>query len=136
MKNRPTEPEDRRPEPRPAWRAALALFDARMAALADTDQRLLAAAAVLGTTPDWELVPLVADVDDLTAVSGLRRAVALHLLAADGGELRWRHGMVRQAVWARLLPLERRSLGRTAAALLAGWGSEDAEAQAAELNRR
>jgi site-specific recombinase XerD len=28
MKNRPTEPEDRRPEPRPAWRAALALFDA------------------------------------------------------------------------------------------------------------
>ena len=95
-----------------------ALIDARMVALTEAEQRLLAAAAVLGESPEWDLVPAVAEVDGVAAVAGLRRAVTLHLLVSQGGTLRWRHGLVQKAVWGRLLPLERRALGRAAASLM------------------
>jgi DNA-binding CsgD family transcriptional regulator len=110
-----------------------ALIDARMVALTEAEQRLLSAAAVLGESPDWELVPAVAGVDGVAAVAGFRRAVALHLLVAEGGALRWRHGLVHRAVWARLFPVERQELGRAAATLVLDQVGGSADPRAAEL---
>ncbi len=102
------------------------LVTARLSSLGDDDRRVLLAAAVLGSEPDWELVPIIAGVDDQVAAAGLRRAVRAHLLAEDDGTLRWRHGLVRQILWSGLLPLERRGLTRAAAdALLAAGDAFD-----------
>ncbi len=64
---------------------------------------------------------------------GLPAAVQLQLLAASGDDLRWRHGLVRQAVWAGLLPLERRALARRAAELLLARDTDSTNAAAVEL---
>ena len=112
-----------------------ALIDARMAALATDERRLLAAAAVLGQRPNWELVAQVAGVDAAAAVAGLEHAVQVHLLAAADGELSWRHGLVRHAVWATVLPPQRHALSRAAAELLVSEGADEAQAAAAELLR-
>ena len=59
--------------------------------------------------------------------------MTLHLLVSDGGTLRWRHGLVHKAVWAKLLPFERRALGRAAAALVVAQAPGSADPRAAEL---
>ena len=110
-----------------------ALIDARMAALTGQERQLLGAAAVLEPTPDWDLVPRIAGVEPTDAVTGLRHALEVHLLVADRDGLRWRHGLIRRAVWAALLPPQRRALCLTAADLLLQEGSRDASAAAAEL---
>ena len=109
-----------------------ALVEARMAMLATTvERRLLIAAAALG--PDyWSLLPQLAELDEQTTAAGLRHAVQLNLLLVDGGELGWRHGLTREAVWATLLPAERQRLSQRAAELLLSLGTEDADAAAAD----
>ena len=110
-----------------------ALIDARLAGLATDERRVLAAAAVLGQRPNWELVAQVAGVETPSAVAGLEHAVQVHLLALRDGELRWRHGLVRHAVWATVLPPQRQALSRAAAELLLSGGTEESQAAAAEL---
>ena len=51
----------------------------------------------------------------------------------SGDDLRWRHGLVRQAVRAGLLPLERRALARRAAELLLARDTDSTHAAAVEL---
>lgn len=97
-----------------------------MAALSERERQLLGAAVVLGATPDWDLVPRVAGLDPADAVAGLRHAVEVHLLVADRHGLRWRHGLIRRAVWAALMPPQRRALSQTAADLLLAEGSGSA----------
>ncbi|HEY6743966.1 MAG TPA: AAA family ATPase [Lapillicoccus sp.] len=109
------------------------LVEARLVGLDDTDRRLLAAAAALGGEPDWDVVPAIAGVDDAAAASGLRDAVRAHLLSHDQGDLRWRHGLIRQIVWANLLPPERRSVTRAAAQALLDRGGPTDRARAAGL---
>ena len=108
-----------------------ALVQARLAELTAGEQRLLAAAAVLGS-PYWPLAPQVAELDEQTTTSGVRHALQLNLLVAEGGELGWRHGLTREAVLATLLPAARRQLSRRAAELLMSLGTEDADAAAAD----
>ena len=43
-----------------------------MAALTEQERQLLGAAAVLGATPDWDLVPRIAGMEPADAVVGLR----------------------------------------------------------------
>ena len=107
------------------------LVEARLALLSPTERRLLEAAAVLGSGY-WSLVPQVAELDEQTTTSGARHAVELNLLVADGGDLRWRHGLTRETVWATLLPADRRRLSQRAAELLLSLGTEDAAAAAAD----
>ena len=110
-----------------------ALIDARMATLNLQERKLLAAASVLGAEPEWELVPAIAGVAEEAAVEGFQHAIQLQLLAASGADLRWRHGLVRHAVWAGLLPLERRTLARRAAELLLARDTDSTNAAAVEL---
>ena len=110
-----------------------ALVEARILALEETDRRLLAAAAVFGGDPDWDLVPTIAGVDDVAAAAGLRNAVRLHVLASDGGHLRWRHGLIQQVVWAMLLPPERRTVTQAAVRVLLGRAAGPDAARAADL---
>ena len=57
----------------------------------------------------------------------------VHLLAVRDGELSWRHGLVRHAVWATVLPPQRQALSRAAAELLLSGGTDESQAAAAEL---
>ena len=109
-----------------------ALVAARLARLDHVGRRLLAAAAVLGAPATWSLVPALADLDDAAAGAGYARALALGLLVAEAGSLRWPHPLVREAVWSGLLPLEQDRLNRRAAELLLGLDSDDGDTAAAE----
>ena len=110
-----------------------ALVEQRLAALDERGRRLLAAAAALGSDPDWDLVPQVADVEAAAAVAVLREAVRLDLLVTSGPVLTWRHALTRDAVWAGLLPPERTALGRRAADVLLARGGPAQQVAAAEL---
>ena len=110
-----------------------ALVEQRLAALDEQGRRLLAAAAALGSDPDWDLVPEVADVEAAAAVAVLREAVRLDLLVTSGPVLTWRHALTRDAVWAGLLPPERTALGRRAADVLLARGGPAQQVAAAEL---
>jgi DNA-binding CsgD family transcriptional regulator len=105
----------------------------RLAFLDPDSRRALTAAAVLGTDPDWSLLPQVSGLTEAGVLRALRQAAAAHLLVADGRRLRWRHALTRDAVLATLLPPERAALARRAARVLRSRGRQDDERAAAEL---
>jgi DNA-binding CsgD family transcriptional regulator len=105
----------------------------RLALLTTQQQRFLAAAAVLGTDPDWLLLGRVSGGSDAEALTAVQGAAAAHLLVVDEGRLRWRHALTRDAVLATLLPPERAALARAAAQVLQARGAPGDEASAAEL---
>lgn len=88
-------------------RARLATFDPEA-------RLVVAAAAVMGRSFDWELLPGVAEVDARAVVEALRTAVDLQLVEVVGQGFRFRHALIREAVLAGLLPPERRALARRA----------------------
>ena len=112
-------------------RSFASLIEERLALLPPAERRLLEATAVLGSSY-WPLVPPLAQLDEEATAAGVRHAVELNLLMADGGELRWRHGLTRETVLATLLPADRRRLSERAAELLLSLGTEDAVAAAAD----
>ena len=75
---------------------------------------MLGAAALLGRSFDWELLPGIAEVDGKAAVDGLRAAVDQQLIEVDGVGFRFRHALTREAVLHDLLPPERRDLASRA----------------------
>jgi len=85
------------------------LLLARVDALTEAAQRMLAAAAVAGSRVDHALLAAVTGQDDTQLVPLLREAVARHLLAVDevtGGYV-FRHALVQEAVYGELLPAQR-----------------------------
>ena len=109
-----TDLTERSETPRPVPESFAALVQARLAVLAPGERQLLIAAAVLGVSPaEGDLVPQLVDADPASAAAGWSRGLELNLLIADGDELRWRHGMIRDAVSVTMLPGERQRL-RTA----------------------
>lgn len=110
-----------------------AVVRSRLDTLDDPGRRLLSAAASLGSQPDWDLVPGIAEVDAAEAVTQLRRAVAAELLTNDGSVLGWRHVLTRDAIWADLLPPERVTYARRASDALLTRGGPEHELAAAEL---
>jgi DNA-binding CsgD family transcriptional regulator/tetratricopeptide (TPR) repeat protein len=107
------------------------LLLARVDALSEPAQRVLAAAAVAGSRVDHELLAAATGLDDGQLVPLLREAVARHLLAVDEGSggYVFRHALVQEAVYGELLPAQRRPLHAAYARALDRWiGRRDAGA--------
>ncbi|HLI39006.1 MAG TPA: AAA family ATPase [Streptosporangiaceae bacterium] len=103
----------------PAGLAALLL--SRVERLSDAAQRVLRAAAVAGRRADDELVRKASGLPVPEYEAAVREAVAQQLLVPDSDEgYAFRHALLREAVYADLLPGERTRLHGTLAALLAG----------------
>jgi DNA-binding CsgD family transcriptional regulator/tetratricopeptide (TPR) repeat protein len=90
---------------------------ARAARLPPAGQRVLSAASVLGREVPHQLLAAVADAADLD--DGLAAAVSNRLMEPSGHGYRFRHPLIQETVYGRLLPLARRALHTRAAAALA-----------------
>jgi DNA-binding CsgD family transcriptional regulator len=101
----------------PAGLAAL-LLD-RVEQLSDAAQRVLRTAAVAGRRAEDELVRVVSGLGADEYEDAVREAVAHQLLIADGTEgYAFRHALLREAVYADLLPGERTRLHAAMSTLL------------------
>ncbi|HEU5419588.1 MAG TPA: AAA family ATPase [Streptosporangiaceae bacterium] len=101
----------------PAGLADLLL--ARMEQLSPAAQQVLRAAAVAGRHVDDELVMRASGLDTREYEEAVREAVAHQLLVPDGARgLAFRHALLREAVYADLLPGERTRLHASLAELL------------------
>jgi len=112
-----------------------ALLMTRVERLSATAQQALRAAAVSGRRVDDELVMAASGLPPPEYEAAIREAVAHQLLAPDGQEgFRFRHALLREAIYADLLPGERTRLHATLAGLLADERRLDAvPGSAAEL---
>ena len=73
-------------------------------------RELLGAAALLGRSFDWRLLPdMIKGADEAGVVTHLRRAAEAQLLSVESGDggFRFRHALTREAILAELLPPER-----------------------------
>jgi DNA-binding CsgD family transcriptional regulator len=101
----------------PAGLAALLL--SRVERLSDAAQRVLRTAAVAGRRAGDELVRAVAGLPEPDYENAVREAVAQQLLIPDGRDgYAFRHALLREAVYADLLPGERTRLHSALATLL------------------
>ena len=117
----------------PAGLAALLMT--RVERLSATAQQALRVAAVGGRRVDDELVMTASGLSAPEYEAAIREAVAQQLLAPDGREgYMFRHALLREAIYADLLPGERTRLHATLAGLLADENRLDAvPGSAAEL---
>jgi DNA-binding CsgD family transcriptional regulator len=95
---------------------------ARVELLAEPAQQVLAVAGAAGARVEHDLLAEVAGLPEADLLTGLREAVSAHVLLADAGDgtYGFRHALVKEAVYAELLPGERTRLhARFAAALAA-----------------
>jgi len=116
----------------PAGLAALLL--SRVEQLSDATQRVLRAAAVAGRKADDELVRAASGLEAAEYEGAVREAVTHQLLVPDGTEgYVFRHALLREAVYADLLPGERTRLHATMCSLLADEQRLDMPGTAAEL---
>jgi DNA-binding CsgD family transcriptional regulator len=83
--------------------------------LAEPVQAALREAAVLGGTIDERVLARMAGRSVPEVDSTLREAIAHQILVADGGLCRFRHALVREALYEELLPAERQRLHEAAA---------------------
>jgi DNA-binding CsgD family transcriptional regulator len=107
---------------------------ARIELLGEPTQQVLRVAAAAGARVGHDLLAEVAALDEAELLAGLREAVSSHVLLvdADDGAYGFRHALVKEAVYAELLPGERTRLhARFATALAARDGG--GPGQAAEL---
>jgi DNA-binding CsgD family transcriptional regulator/tetratricopeptide (TPR) repeat protein len=105
------------------------LLLARVARVSDAAQQVLRAAAVAGRRANDQLVLAASGLDDAGYEEAVREVVAHQLLVPDGPDgYRFRHALLREAVYGDLLPGERTRLHGRFAALLA-----DVPGAAAEL---
>ena len=108
---------------------------ARIELLAEPTQQVLGVAAAAGARVGHDLLAEVAGLPDAELLAGLREAVSAHVLlvAADDGAYGFRHALVKEAVYAELLPGERTRLHARFAAALAGRDAGGDPGLAAEL---
>jgi predicted ATPase len=85
------------------------VLDARLDQLDDGSRRVVQEAAVIGRQVDTVLLAAVSDVDPSQVMTGLRRALDARILvpADDGRHYRFRHALLREAVYDELPPVER-----------------------------
>ncbi|MFI0348958.1 AAA family ATPase [Actinomadura sp. 9N407] len=106
----------------PAGLADLLL--ARLEDLSENASRVVRAASVAGRRVDDELVRQVSGLDEAAVGEALREIVSHQLLVPDRAQgYTFRHALLREAVYADLLPGERTRLHAAFAALLAGTGA-------------
>ena len=114
----------------PAGLADLLL--ARVERLPDDAARVVRAASVAGHRVDDEPLRRVCGLDEDAAGEALREVVSHRLLVPDGGQgYAFRHALLREAVYADLLPGERTRLHAAYAALLKQAPSDSGRAAAA-----
>jgi DNA-binding CsgD family transcriptional regulator/tetratricopeptide (TPR) repeat protein len=84
---------------------------ARVGGLPAASREVLRVAAVAGEVARHDILAHVTHVEQAALAAALREAVDRHLLVAgDEGVMRFRHGLVREAVYDELLPGERLAL--------------------------
>jgi DNA-binding CsgD family transcriptional regulator len=105
----------------------------RLATLTPEQRRVVEAAAVLGTDPDYVLLAAVAEMGEAAVVDALRAAADGQLLVSAADGLRWRHALTRDAVLATVFAPQRAALARRAAAALQHRGGPDDDVRTAEL---
>ncbi|HEX3213829.1 MAG TPA: AAA family ATPase, partial [Actinomycetota bacterium] len=100
---------------------------ARIELLAEPAQQVLEVASVAGAAVADPLLAEVAGLPEAELLAGLREAVSAHVLLADAGDgtYGFRHALVKEAVYAELLPGERTRLHARFAAALAARDSDD-----------
>ncbi|MFE9101997.1 helix-turn-helix transcriptional regulator [Actinomadura geliboluensis] len=96
------------------------LLLSRVERLSEAGQRVVRVAAVAGRRVDDELVRRVSGLDEAAAGEALREVVSHQLLVPSGTGYTFRHALLREAVYADLLPGERTRLHADFARLLAG----------------
>ncbi|WP_433364571.1 ATP-binding protein [Actinoplanes sp. CA-142083] len=90
----------------------------RLAALPPHARSVLHAAALLGRSFEWSLLPAATGLDDAEVVSALRQAVGAQLVTAEDAGFQFRHALTCEAVLGDLVAPERASLAaRTLLAL-------------------
>lgn len=93
---------------------------ARLASLPDTVQRMLRYMAVIGERAPEALLAAVTTTDPSVLGRRLRTASEAHVLRSDSaGSYAFRHALVREALYADLLPHERRAMHERVARTLA-----------------
>jgi DNA-binding CsgD family transcriptional regulator/tetratricopeptide (TPR) repeat protein len=91
----------------------------RLLELHEGGRSVVHAAAVLGRTVDWSLLPAITGLAADDVASALEELVSAQLLVRDDdGELRFRHALTREAVLASMIAPRRVRLARTALAVL------------------
>jgi tetratricopeptide (TPR) repeat protein len=108
---------------------------ARIELLSEPTQQVLRAVATAGGRVEHDLLAEVAGLAEPELLAGLREAVSAHVLLADAadGTYGFRHALVKEAVYAELLPGERTRLHARFAAALAAIDGEGGPGLAAEL---
>ena len=91
----------------------------RVAGLSAPTQAVLKAAAVIGRSVDHRLLASVAGGSERVLLASLREATEHHVLVATGDFYRFRHALLREAIYEDTLPGERLRLHRLTAETLA-----------------
>lgn len=112
----------------------MASVEVRLDELSADARRLLAAAALLGRSFDWQVAAEAAALPEAGDAPALRQAVEHQLLDVDVARYRFRHALTRDAVAALTPPAERQRLARRALELVrAGPGGTETCLAAADL---
>ena len=92
------------------------VIDGRLTQLETEAQRLLAVAAVIGHTVPLALWAAVANTDEETVAAAIEQATDARVLeAAPGGDARFVHALIREALYDGLVPIRRRGWHRQVA---------------------
>ncbi|MBW3547740.1 MAG: AAA family ATPase [Actinobacteria bacterium] len=88
----------------------------RLAALGERPRAVLLAAAVLGRSFDWSLLPAITGLAREDVLAALHAAIDTQIVSVDPGQptFRFRHALTRDAVMGELLPPELVALARRA----------------------
>jgi DNA-binding CsgD family transcriptional regulator/tetratricopeptide (TPR) repeat protein len=92
------------------------LVRGRMESLDPPARAVVDAAALLGPTFEWTLLPSVTGLERDAVLAGLRAAASAQIIATSfGSGFRFRHALVPETILQELLPPERRELSRKTA---------------------
>ena len=95
-----------------------ATVESRLAALSDTDRRVLVTAAAFGRHFDWRLLASASAVSPDEVVDALDRGVGAQLLSVHGDGFRFRHALTADAVFQSVVPPRREAFASAALAAL------------------